>query len=296
MSLKEIFKSALDESFVIKRLDKYLVSLSDKDGDRAIDVNAPSQAGTCLRSRFYTRKGYDFDDHIDARLRRIFGNGIFTHERLQGYLKEEGMLLCDELPMHNIKYNIQGHTDGLLDFGKEKAILEIKSINLRGFNDLKMVKPEHKKQGLVYLYCVEQRRLELHREYEDFEDFENHFYSRNKFYKSLYNHLKDGNKYKRREKIAYQVHLHSVLDEILMRTDKPITKVIFLYENKDTQDLKEFCVSSTEKDARNILETVLREYEALNNHCLKDNIPPREGKSKNDNVCRWCNYKLECWC
>lgn len=215
---------------------------------------------------------------------------------MQGYLKEEGMLLCDELPMHNTKYNIQGHTDGLLNFGGEKAILEIKSINSRGFNDLKMVKPEHKKQGLVYLYCVEQRRLELHREYEDFEDFENHLYSRNKFYRSLYKHLKDGNKYKRREKIAYQAYLHSVLDEILMRTDKPITKVIFLYENKDTQDLKEFCVSSTEKDARNVLETVLREYEALNNHCLKDNIPPREGKSKNDNVCRWCNYKLECWC
>ena len=63
MALKGLFNSLKDESYVIGGLDKYLTGLSSKDVDRAVDVNAPSQAGTCLRSRYYARKGYEFDNH-----------------------------------------------------------------------------------------------------------------------------------------------------------------------------------------------------------------------------------------
>ena len=295
MSLKNIFSSVKNEGYVVGPLDKYLVSLASTDSDRAVNVNAPSQAGTCLRSRFYARMGFESDGVIDARSRRILDNGTKTHERLQEYLKAQGILLCDELPIHNLEYQIQGHTDGLLDLGKEKAILEIKSINDKGFKDLKIVKPEHKRQGLVYLYCVENRRKYLHNFYQDFDFFEECRFSRFKFYRSLYKHLKDGHKYTRKEKIDFQVSLHNTLDTLLMKTENPITKVVFLYENKNTQELKEFCISSKDKEAESILSQVLSEYNFLNK-AIEDNcIPQREGSSKSCETCRWCNYKTECW-
>lgn len=295
MALNNVFKSIKNEGYVIRPLEKYLLSLSAKDSDRAIDVNAPSQAGTCLRSRFFARKGYSVDGPIDARTRRIFDNGTKTHERLQEYLKAQGILLCDELPIYNAKYNIQGHTDGLLDLGKEKAILEIKSINSKGFKDLIGAKPEHRRQGLIYLYCIEHRRQELHQKYKDIEEFNECLYTRKQAYKKHYRYLKSGHKYSKSEKINFQCHLHCVLDSILMQTEKPITKVVFLYENKDTQELKEYCISSKEKDAKEILSNVLEEYAYLNKAIANNMIPPREGSSKSCNTCRWCNYKLECW-
>lgn len=296
MSLKNIFSSIKDESYIVGKLDKYLESLPSKDSDRAIDVNAPSQAGTCLRSRYYMRKGYETDGSINARTRRIFDNGTFTHERLQGYLKKQGMLICDELPIHNTEYNIQGHTDGLLKISSaERAILEIKSINSRSFGELKTAKPEHKMQGLIYLYCVEQRRLELHNKYKDLEEFNVDSRNRLKFYKSLYQHLKDGSHYSRADKIAFQCDLHEILDEALMQTDKPITKAVFLYENKDTQDLKEFCIQSGRHEEDVILRKVLEGYSTLNSFCERNEVPPREGTSKSCETCRWCNFKVECW-
>ena len=87
---------------------------------------------------------------------------VHTHERIQNYLLEMNLLICDEVPLLNEEYNIQGHTDGFLDLPEDEvAILEIKSINDNQFNQLKDAKEEHKKQGLIYLYCAEERRQQL---------------------------------------------------------------------------------------------------------------------------------------
>ena len=149
MALKSVFNAMKREGYVIKDLDLYLLSLNGEDNDRAIDVNAPSQIGGCLRSRYYSRTQASRDTNaVDARTRRIFDNGTKTHERLQQYLEEQGMLLMDEVPVYNATYNIQGHTDGILALGAvEKGVLEIKSINSNGFSNLKTVKEEHRKQG-----------------------------------------------------------------------------------------------------------------------------------------------------
>lgn len=124
---------------MVKPLELYLLSLSATDSDRAINVNAPSAIGTCLRSRYYTRTNAESDPYsVDARTRRIFDNGSGVHERLQTYLKDVGILLMDEVPVLNETHNIQGHTDGILKLSdKELGVLEIKSINSKGFNELK---------------------------------------------------------------------------------------------------------------------------------------------------------------
>ena len=115
MALNKLFKVMKSEGYVVSVLERYLLSLNSKDedgSDRAIDVNAPSQVGTCMRARFYARTGVQKDGNsVEPRLRRIFDNGSFVHARIQNYLLEQGMLLMDEVPLRNDEYDIQGHAD-----------------------------------------------------------------------------------------------------------------------------------------------------------------------------------------
>ena len=49
MSLSSLFNSMKQEGYVVKPLEFYLEKQANQDNDRAVDVNAPSQAGKCLR-------------------------------------------------------------------------------------------------------------------------------------------------------------------------------------------------------------------------------------------------------
>lgn len=297
MALSNVFSAMKREGYVIRPLDLYLLSLNKEDNDRAINVNAPSQVGTCMRARFYARTGEEQDaNSVDARTRRIFDNGTYFHIRIQGYLKEQGMLLMDEVPVHNYEYNIQGHTDGILSLNVvEDGVLELKSINNAGFTQLKGPKEEHKKQGLVYIFCLESRRLFLQSKYKTQEDFDRSLPIRKAQYRKLYQHLKGGRKFTRAQKIAYQVGLHVKMDKILYSLKKPITKAIFLYENKDNQEMKEYCVSSQEAESKKLMREILEEYEYINECVESGTVPPREGTNKSSSPCRWCNYKSACW-
>lgn len=307
MALKNVFDALKKEGYIVRDLDVYLLQKANSpDENRAIDVNAPSQIGKCLRARYYARTGEQSDPNsISSRAQRIFDNGTGTHERLQGYLKDMGKLLMDELPVYNAEYNIQGHTDGMFaikphssgnpNYADKAGVLEIKTINNRGFMDLKDAKPEHKKQALTYAYCLEQRRLDLHKKYSNLLAFASSKSKRMKEYEALYQHVKGGRKHSRESKIAFQCDLHDVLDNILFRLKEPITEVTFLYENKDNQDLKEFTVSTNSFEAKRTLNEILAECAELN-ECVKENkIPNRCGDKKTCDMCRWCDYKIACW-
>ncbi len=298
MSLKNIMqaRNKVQHTYVTGVLDMYLMEKAAKEeNDRAINVNAPSQVGNCMRSNFYMRTQCEQDGVPDARVERIFDNGTGVHERLQKYLLDIGILICDECPLLNEEYNIQGHTDGILDLKDEIAILEIKSINDYGFSKLKDTKPEHKQQGLVYLYCLEERRKYLHMKYKDRKDFFADYEHLGKEAAKHYSHLKDGSKYSRDEKIANQVKLHNIVDDILIDTYSPVTKVIFLYENKNTQEIKEFVLDSNSSEAMDMLSDILLRFSELNHYVQDNKVPPREGNSRSCDTCRWCNYKTECW-
>lgn len=295
MSLNKIFSAMKKEGYVVKPLELYLLSLSAKDEDRAFNVNAPSSIGACLRSRYYSRIGAPCDGSIDARTRRIFDNGSHVHCRLQDYLKECGILLLDEVPVINSEYNIQGHTDGIIKLSDDEiGVLEIKSINSRSFSELHCEKPDHKRQGLIYLYCLESRRQFLRSTYKTQSAFLRSTAKRREYYHKLYSYLKDGSKYSREEKISFQVRLGLSSDSILFSAKKPISKVVFLYENKDTQDLKEFTVER-DKTSESVIQDMLDECSFLNEAVDTETVPERCAKSKTDGACRWCNYKTECW-
>jgi hypothetical protein len=297
MALKSVFSSMKREGYVIKPLDYYLLTLNKEDNDRAINVNAPSQIGSCLRSRYYARIGAEADPNtVDGRQRRIFDNGTGVHERLQAYLKKQGMLLADEIPVINTEYSIQGHTDGLLKLSSaEIGVLEIKSINSKGFSSLKGAKENHKLQGISYIYCLEERRKALHEKYKNMQAFLLDKKARYKYYEQFYQHLKGGTKHSRDEKIKFQCDLHNQSDKILMQTNIPITKAVFLYENKDTQELKEYLITTKSEEGASYLDSILNECALLNNYVDKKKAPPREGTNRSCTQCRWCNYKIECW-
>ena len=236
MALKEMFQAMKKEGYVTAPLDRFLFEQANKPNDRAVNVNAPSQAGKCNRANYYMRKQYDSDGSIDPRTQRIFDNGTYTHERLQSYLLEMELLLMDEVPLINDPYNIQGHTDGFLNLNDEVAILEIKSINDNQFGQLKDAKEEHKCQGLIYLYCAEDRRIWLHETYKTEEEFNASYDERYKYFEEHYQHMVGGRKFTREQKIENEVMLNMLSDNILFHTDKPITKVVFLHENKSSQE------------------------------------------------------------
>lgn len=289
MALRAIFNNLKQEdNSVIKRLDNYLLTKSEVN-DRAINVNSPSQASNCLRANYYMRTGEPSNGSIDPRTQRIFDNGTGVHERLQDYLKKANILVQEEVPVLNEEYNIQGHTDALFHLNKfELGILEIKSINSNGFNSLKEAKYEHKQQAMVYLYCTELRRKKL-REMSE-EEFRDSAKARREYYASRYNHIQDGSNRTREEKINFQVNLNMDMDEILYKTNKPINKIVFLYENKDNQELKEYLVEMDKE----MIEEILDRYAILNECVDKGIVPEREGTSKSCMTCRWCQYRISC--
>lgn len=293
MALKTVFQTMKQEGYLIKPIDQYLLSLNAKDNDRASNVNSPSQAGVCQRANYYARMGYQSDGSIEPRTRRIFNNGDGVHDRLQTYLENAGVCLMREVPVLYDPLVIQGHTDGIIRISKDEiGILEIKSINSNGFSNLKEPKPEHKLQAMIYLYCCEERRKYLRSKYPTEEEFKASRIFRVQYYTKHYQHFKDGSKYTRKEKIRMQVKLGLQADELLWSTPRPITKVVFLYECKDNQDLKEYTVVRD----NDVLNYILNRYEELNEAIANEKIPEREGTSKSCTTCRFCNFKLECFC
>ena len=292
----EFLKENMKKKGIIARLDNYLLTLQKEDNDRAFNVNAPSQIAVCKRARYYARTGEGTKTSYSARTQRIFDNGTYFHERTQKYMLDSDILLLDEVPVLSAEYNIQGHTDGILDLGDEYAILELKSINDNQYSGLRSgEKPEHTLQGLVYVYCIESHRKFLREKYKNKLLFKLSRSKRAKEYEQYYQHLKGGSKHTKEEKIAFQVGLHLRLDDLIYPCEKPITKVVFLYENKNTQDLKEFVVDSTTPENQEKIAEILEGCSFVNDCVETGTVPPREATRKSDSICRFCNYKDECW-
>ena len=297
MGLKRLMATMKADGYIVKKLDQYLLSLNAKDEDRRYDINSPSSAGRCPRSIVYSRLNYERDyNSVDARTRRIFDNGTHTHERLQKYMLDCGVLEMDEVPVFDLDHEIQGHTDGLLRLMKaELGILEIKSINSNSFSKLIDAKPEHKLQASVYMYCLETRRKWLRETYKSEAEFEKYITSDEykEFIHSLYGHMKGGSHYTLEDKLNFKFNCHQLADRLLWKTIRPITKMVFLYENKDTQELKEFLVKWDDE----IIENLLTEYKYINEYVANKKLPPKpaDAKGKNCTKCRWCDFTSTCY-
>lgn len=290
MGVKELLNSSkYNKDSITARIDNYLAT-NVEENDRAVDVNSPSQVFKCMRSLYYARTGAESDGFIDPRLQRIFDNGTHMHLRIQEYLTKEGSLVMDECPCIDAEANIQGHTDGILKMTEQEyAILELKSMNSILFGKLKEPKPEHIAQAMIYMYCTECRRQELAVMTD--EEFEKSEKERAEFYRSRYQHLRAGKKYTKEEKIQHNIDTNLKLDNLLHTIKRPIDRIVFLYENKDNQELKEFVIEYDD----DLMCDILDFYDQVNYYVANKKVPPREGTSKGCNVCRFCGYRNECY-
>ena len=290
--LKKLFNVMKnDGGLLIPAIDRYLLSLEkveSDDDDRGHGLNSPSGVGSCIRSQYFRRMGEASNDIIEPRVKRIFDNGHGVHDRLQTYLEKCGKLLMREVPVYNEEYETIGHCDGVLKISPiQLAILEIKSINDSGFNSLITEKEEHRVQAQVYMWAIEMLRQEVLK-----KGFNKSAYLK-RYEKLLNSFVKEGNKYSKKEKVAHGVKCMSDIIDLLIQYPKKITQMYFLYENKNTQDLKEYVVNWDEEYVKSILEQLV----SINNHVSSEKLPerPEEAKNKSCSFCRYCHYKLSCW-
>lgn len=137
---------------IIHAIDSYLQK-RPKD-KRAKNCFHPSSLHKSAKELFHHYLEGDNSQDFDSRILRIFDNGHAVHERLQTYLERAGILLQAEVPVESKEYEILGHTDGILQIGKVKGILEIKSMNANTFYSSYDPKPEHLIQVNIYMFCT----------------------------------------------------------------------------------------------------------------------------------------------
>ena len=171
----------------------------------------------CLRYLYFSYFGKK--QEFDPQTLRIFDNGHGVHERLQGYLHKAGVLIEKELSVSDKEYQIYGRCDGIVQLNRKRGVLEIKSINAKGFAG-ELPKKEHVVQTMMYIHLLG---------------------------------LRGG---------------------------------VILYENKDTQELKEFYMALDNE----VVEKTLEKVKSVLSYISKKQIPPRRY-----HFCDYCAFHSLCY-
>ena len=118
----------------------------------------PSQLGGCLRAQFYGQFKAPKDGMRSStdllRSALIFEFGTYVHVLFQNLCERAGVLTERESAIVNPKLRIIGHGDGQLLIDGHKYLLEIKTVNDRGFAALQGVKDAHKQQIHAYMKAL----------------------------------------------------------------------------------------------------------------------------------------------
>ena len=113
----------------------------------------PSSLGNlCDRFLYNSYNGLIVEQVIDPITRRIFDCGDYLGYRYEKYFEKMGILLGTETPVRCDLPPISGRLDFLIKHEKTgTALIELKSINQRGFLALKGPKDDHYIQIQIYL-------------------------------------------------------------------------------------------------------------------------------------------------
>jgi CRISPR-associated protein Cas4 len=82
---------------------------------------------------------------------RVFEKGEYIHRNIINILTTMGILVASEIEIPH-SYLISGRADALLSLDNQLYVLDIKSINNKGFKSLKKAKEEHVLQLQLYLH------------------------------------------------------------------------------------------------------------------------------------------------
>lgn len=115
----------------------------------------PSQLGQCLRKMWFDVKKAPKDGEETAedlfKSHLVFEMGTYAHVLFQNLCERSGILEQREVAIIDPKNRILGHGDGVLKIGGRRYLLEIKTINARGFTELGAPKDAHKMQMTAYM-------------------------------------------------------------------------------------------------------------------------------------------------
>lgn len=117
----------------------------------------PSDAGRCLRGLVYQWRG-EKAETPDGRMFFVFDDGSLHHQAVVKHLEEAGIqITMKEAPIRDKERNISGKLDALIKLNSHYYVLEIKSINRYGFDEVLRTGPheEHVLQLQLYLYYVQ---------------------------------------------------------------------------------------------------------------------------------------------
>lgn len=174
MKLGQAARIAKGGDWVLSRYHEYAAHRDQlAEGQKIVEIMqlprrregtwSASGAGTCPRARQFTYLGMP-QVRPDEKSMNIFANGDYVHLRHQAFGLVAGYVTAVEVPVSLPELSLSGTMDGVLI---NDAILEIKSINTRGFSQVTTfgVKPDHQMQVTAYMLAAD--RSTAHVIYED---------------------------------------------------------------------------------------------------------------------------------
>jgi hypothetical protein len=115
----------------------------------------PSQLGKCMRAVFLSHfKAPEDEPATGTDLLRgavVLEFGTYVHVIVQNLCERAGILVSREVAIVDKVNRHLGHADGKIKVGGEEYLLEIKTINARGYSALRAPHEAHKKQVHAYM-------------------------------------------------------------------------------------------------------------------------------------------------
>jgi hypothetical protein len=157
MGIKDIIEARAPRHWLEAAIEDYL---DKKESEQRVGNHFhPSSAGKCPRLIQLGMNGLVKSKH-EARLMRIFDTGTDMHNKFGKYFEEMGIIVSKEADVFYERDGvvIKGHCDYIVNDDSDRPhILELKSINNRGFNELWLAsKPieNHFLQWNIYSGCL----------------------------------------------------------------------------------------------------------------------------------------------
>lgn len=232
-------------------IDTHLIKLGG--GDFESKSLKPSSYYRCMRSTFYSLMEFPKKDVVNARSQRIFRVGNALHNDIQDLLLDMSKTSGAGVKLIPTEETPASKSGGITFIKEHNShVIEAK------FKDTRYT--EKYPVSAMVDGLIEFQGIQMIFEYKTCKD-------------SIFNSLIEPSVDYIKQGAIYSLCLG-------------IRQVLFVYINKDTQDMK--CYHVTYTDAQ--LQWVTDRLTCIEKYLLAKELPPKEESSS----CRWCSYKTIC--
>jgi CRISPR/Cas system-associated exonuclease Cas4 (RecB family) len=290
-ALKNLKDTYRRRDILLPSIERHVLKKAKEPSERRMDILHPSEmakSGWCSRHDYYRVIGENANYKKRSpsfKLENVFDYGHSVHHKYQNWLNEMGILWgkwrcsecsnewtalspgeCPSCRSLRVKYRevslvsdelmIAGHSDGVVLLDGSYKMIEIKTV---GLGTLRF-----EAYSLFDKYQTENLTLD-----ELWWNIKRPFAT----------HLRQG-----------QIYLHLIRD---VHPELDINEIIFIYEWKPTQDVREFVVQYNPELIDRILVQAAAVADAVNNGHLIER--PEWAKSIEEKTCASCEYRNTCW-